>query len=197
MHLKNLVLRAWWDDESAPSIETPIGDFFGLGLGEYFVYQSELLAVAPVKALNSYFQMPFATAARITLENQGPATVRSLYFAIDYVALPLSARGPGPLSRAISPGRAVQSRGERRKKSERQRQLRVSRSRGQGTFCRRNAGRAAERNRMVWRRRRHDFCRWGRDADDQWHGNGRLFQRRLGLWRPALRVSPRRVRRTS
>jgi len=88
MHLKNLVLRAWWDGEASPSIETPIGDFFGLGLGEYFVYQSELLAVAPVKALNSYFQMPFATAARITLENQGPAPARSLYFAIDYVALP-------------------------------------------------------------------------------------------------------------
>ena len=95
MHLKNLVLRAWWDDEDAPSVEVPIGDFFGLGLGEYFVYQSQLLAVAPVKALNSYFQMPFATAARITLENQGPAPVRSLYFAIDYVALPALPEGLG------------------------------------------------------------------------------------------------------
>ncbi len=85
MHLKNLVLRAWWDGEAAPSIETPIGDFFGLGLGEYFVYQSALLAVAPVKALNAYFPMPFATAARMTLENQGSAAVRSLYFAVDYV----------------------------------------------------------------------------------------------------------------
>src|SRR6185369_5419288 len=27
MHLKNLVLRAWWDGESAPSIEVPVGDF--------------------------------------------------------------------------------------------------------------------------------------------------------------------------
>ena len=41
-----------------------MGDFFGLGLGEYFVYQSSLMTVAPVKALNAYFQMPFATAAR-------------------------------------------------------------------------------------------------------------------------------------
>src|ERR1019366_10172204 len=50
-HLKNLVLRAWWDGEATPSVEVPIGDFFGLGLGEYFTYQSALLAVAPVKAL--------------------------------------------------------------------------------------------------------------------------------------------------
>ncbi|MDE3149791.1 MAG: DUF2961 domain-containing protein [Acidobacteriota bacterium] len=88
MHLKNLVLRAWWDGESSPSVEVPIGDFFGLGLGEYFVYQSALLAVAPVKALNSYFQMPFASSARITVTNEGKAPTRSLYFAIDYVSLP-------------------------------------------------------------------------------------------------------------
>jgi hypothetical protein len=60
MHLKNLVLRAWWDGESSPSIESPIGDFFGLGLGEYYTYQSSLLAVAPIKALNAYFKMHFS-----------------------------------------------------------------------------------------------------------------------------------------
>ena len=85
MHLKNLVLRAWWDGESSPSVEAPIGDFFGLGLGDYFVYQSALLAVAPVKALNAYFQMPFASAARITVTNEGKMPTHALYFAIDYI----------------------------------------------------------------------------------------------------------------
>ncbi len=88
MHLKNLVLRAWWDDEDSPSVEVPIGDFFGLGLGEYFVYQSALLAVAPIKALNAYFQMPFSSSARLTLTNEGNVRTDNLYFAIDYVALP-------------------------------------------------------------------------------------------------------------
>lgn len=87
MHLKNLVLRAWWDGESSPSVEVPIGDFFGLGLGEYFVYQSALLTVAPVKALNAYFQMPFSTAARVTLTNEGTVRTDNLYYAIDYVTL--------------------------------------------------------------------------------------------------------------
>jgi D-arabinan exo alpha-(1,3)/(1,5)-arabinofuranosidase (non-reducing end) len=95
MHLKNLVLRAWWDNETSPSVETPIGDFFGLGLGEYFIYQSALLTVAPVKALNSYFQMPFASAARITVTNEGPQPVRSLYYAVDYVTLPNLPEGLG------------------------------------------------------------------------------------------------------
>jgi len=87
-HLKNLVLRAWWDGESSPSVETPVGDFFGLGLGEYYTYQSALLAVAPIKALNSYFQMPFSSAARITITNESKIKTDSFYFHIDYVTLP-------------------------------------------------------------------------------------------------------------
>ena len=96
MHLKNLVLRAWWDGEATPSVEVPIGDFFGLGLGEYFTYQSALLAVAPIKALNAYFQMPFASAARLTLTNEGKVRTDNLYFAVDYVTLP---QLPGDLGR--------------------------------------------------------------------------------------------------
>jgi hypothetical protein len=95
-HLKNLVLRAWWDGESSPSIEAPIGDFYGLGLGEYFTYQSALLTVAPVKALNAYFEMPFATAAKVTITNQGNQRTDNLYFAIDYVTLPAL---PGDIGR--------------------------------------------------------------------------------------------------
>jgi hypothetical protein len=35
-HLKKIVLRMYWDEELTPSVEAPVGDFFGLGLGEYF-----------------------------------------------------------------------------------------------------------------------------------------------------------------
>jgi hypothetical protein len=94
-HLKNLVLRAWWEDETTPSIEAPIGDFFGLGLGEYFTYQSALLDVAPMKALNCYFQMPFASAAKITVTNEGKAPTNSLYFAIDYTKVSQLPEGIG------------------------------------------------------------------------------------------------------
>lgn len=87
-HLKNLVIRAWWDGEPSPSVEAPIGDFFGLGLGEYFTYQSALLTVAPIKALNSYFNMPFANGAKITVTNESDIKTDSLYFAADYVTLP-------------------------------------------------------------------------------------------------------------
>ncbi len=115
MHLKNLVLRGWWDGESAPSIEVPVGDFFGLGLGEYFIYQSALLAVAPMKALNAYFQMPFATAARLTLTNEGTEHTKNLYFAVDYVALASLPKGLGRFHaqyRQAAPCKAVKSDGK-------------------------------------------------------------------------------------
>ncbi len=83
-HLKKLVLRMNWDDEPTPSVETPIGDFFGLGLGDYFLYQSVPLAVGADKALNAFFPMPFRKRARITVTNEGEQRVSHFYFNIDY-----------------------------------------------------------------------------------------------------------------
>lgn len=85
-HLKNLILRMYWDDEESPSVEAPVGAFFGLGLGDYVPHQSTPLAVAPDRALNSFFPMPFRRRARITVENQGPLRVDSFYYNIDYRA---------------------------------------------------------------------------------------------------------------
>jgi len=85
-HLKKIVLRMYWDGEKNPSVEAPIGDFFGLGLGDYFTYQSVPLAVGEAKALNSFFPMPFKKHARITVTNEGHDAIRALYFNIDYRA---------------------------------------------------------------------------------------------------------------
>jgi len=85
-HLKALVLRMYWDGEATPSVEAPIGDFFGLGLGDYFLYQSLPLAVGSDKALNCFFPMPFQKHARITVTNEGAHKTDSFYFNIDYRA---------------------------------------------------------------------------------------------------------------
>jgi hypothetical protein len=85
-HLKKLVLRMYWDGEATPSVEAPVGDFFGLGLGDYFLYESAPLAVGADKALNSFFVMPFQKHALITVTNDGTEKVRAYYFNIDYRA---------------------------------------------------------------------------------------------------------------
>jgi hypothetical protein len=87
-HLKKLVLRMYWDNETTPSVEAPIGDFYGLGLGDYFTYQSFPLAVGSAQALNCYFPMPFRKMGKITVTDEGNRGVDALYFNIDYRAYP-------------------------------------------------------------------------------------------------------------
>jgi len=88
LHLKELVLRMHWDASPAPAVETPIGDFFGLNLGEYVVYASEYLACSPGRSLNCYFAMPYRKGARITVTNEGKQPVGSFYSNIDYMEFP-------------------------------------------------------------------------------------------------------------
>ena len=83
-HLKEIVIRMYWDGNSKPSVEVPVGDFFGLNLGQYFNYQSAFLNCSSIKALNCYFSMPFRKSARITATNEGSQEVSSFYSNIDY-----------------------------------------------------------------------------------------------------------------
>ena len=87
-HLKELVLRIYWEGNAKPSVETPVGDFFGLNLGDYFLYQSAFLNCSSVKALNCYFAMPFRRSARITVTNEGEKPVGAFYSNIDYKLVP-------------------------------------------------------------------------------------------------------------
>jgi hypothetical protein len=87
-HLKEIVLRGYWDGNSKPSVEAPIGDFFGLNLGVYQVYQSEYLACSPGKSLNCYFAMPYRQSARFTVTNEGSQDIGSFYSNIDYMTVP-------------------------------------------------------------------------------------------------------------
>ncbi len=82
-HLRRIVLRAWWDGETNPSIEAPIGDFFGLGYGEPYYWSSLPLAVSD-RALNCFFAMPFSRGARIEIENQGDQRINNFYYYVDY-----------------------------------------------------------------------------------------------------------------
>jgi hypothetical protein len=85
--LKKLVLRMYWDGEETPSVLTPLGDFFGLGLGDYVPMEAAPIVVAPNRALNTFFPMPFDRHALIAVTNEGSQPVRAFYFGVDYRAL--------------------------------------------------------------------------------------------------------------
>jgi hypothetical protein len=77
------ILRMYWDDEPAPSVETPVGDFFAMGWGKYAHVSSLPLCVNPGSAFNSYWPMPFRKKARITMENLNSQRM-VLYYQIDF-----------------------------------------------------------------------------------------------------------------
>jgi len=78
------ILRFYWDDEEEPSVEVPVGDFFGMGWGEYAHLNSLAVCVNPGRAFNCYWQMPFRKKCRITMENIDVNPTR-LYYQVDYV----------------------------------------------------------------------------------------------------------------
>jgi hypothetical protein len=90
LYLRKLVLRMYWDGEKEPSVETPVGDFFGVGHGiaAHFVSLPLSMTCAAGRqqraGMNCYFPMPFAAQARLTIENQCPVKVGSFYYYIDY-----------------------------------------------------------------------------------------------------------------
>ena len=83
-HLKNLVLRMYWDGEKDPSVESPIGDFFGLGNNRYYQYACLPLQIGTKNGLNCFWRMPFSSGARITVTNDGPISVEAFYYYVDY-----------------------------------------------------------------------------------------------------------------
>ena len=78
------ILRFYWDDETNAAVESPVGDFFAWGLGQYAQINSLPVCVNPGSAFNCYWQMPFQKRARITMENRDTGDM-VLYYQINYV----------------------------------------------------------------------------------------------------------------
>ncbi|MEI7729071.1 MAG: glycoside hydrolase family 172 protein [Verrucomicrobiota bacterium] len=77
------ILRFYWDDETEPSIECPVGDFFACGWGKFAPLNSLAVCVNPGSAFNCYWQMPFHKKARITMENLDDKEM-TVYYQINY-----------------------------------------------------------------------------------------------------------------
>ena len=77
-----LVIRAWWDDQEHPSIECPVGDFFGFAHGKITPYHSAVHSVGSTGGRNIWLPMAFAKRARMTFTNEGEKPI-PLYYQID------------------------------------------------------------------------------------------------------------------
>ena len=80
--LRKIVLRAYWDGEDEPSIETPIGDFFGMGHARTRNFASLPVQASPEdgKAFNCYFPMPFGSHMKFTITNEAEDDLLFYYY---------------------------------------------------------------------------------------------------------------------
>jgi len=80
-----------------PSVESPIGPFFGQGWNEQYNYSSFPLNAGPVNGtgLSCYFAMPFEKGARIEIENQNNRNIDAFYYYVDYLEMDKLPEGMG------------------------------------------------------------------------------------------------------
>jgi hypothetical protein len=86
-YYRKIVLRIYWDGERSPSVECPIGDFFGLGHGQYYRYSCAPIQIGDRGGLNCYWRMPFERSARIMVTNESSLPM-GMYFYVDYERYP-------------------------------------------------------------------------------------------------------------
>ncbi len=80
---RDAILRIYWDGQTQPSVESPLGDFFAQGWGHFAQVSSLPVAVNPHRGMNCFWPMPFRQSARLTLENRAPSSM-ACYYQINY-----------------------------------------------------------------------------------------------------------------
>lgn len=88
-HGRKIILRIFWDDETDPSVLSPINDFFCTGHGINAEVRSLPITVTSKgRARNCFFPMPFNRRARVEITNEGMERIGAFYYYVDYRTYP-------------------------------------------------------------------------------------------------------------
>ncbi len=92
--LQGARLRFFWDGDPQPSVDVPLGLFFGSGLGPATV-RGLLIGMDPQGNVYCYFPMPFWRSARLEVENRSGTAISALQYEIQYTRTPYPAGQAG------------------------------------------------------------------------------------------------------
>jgi len=80
-----LRLRVYYDGSKTPSVDAPLGDFFGVGNGYEADLNSMMVRDSSFgRARNCYWPMPFRKSCKITVTNEGNRYARNCYYHVDW-----------------------------------------------------------------------------------------------------------------
>lgn len=83
---RSLVLRIYYDASDKPSVQSPLGDFFGIGHAAFKDFTSMPVTVSSHgRSRTCYWRIPFQKHIKITISNDSPMyEVDSFYYYIDW-----------------------------------------------------------------------------------------------------------------
>jgi len=86
LYFRGVAIRCFWDNEATPSVDVPLGDFFGIGFGE----DGRLNTIAWERDGKGHMRfmlpMPFKKHARIELVNLTDVDLYGFYWHVEYDA---------------------------------------------------------------------------------------------------------------
>ncbi len=82
---QEMMLRIYYDGDTRPGVESPVGDFLANGVGERREVISLPVVVEDADSYNCFWRMPFHKSIRIEIENQSDKPVSLLYYNIDWI----------------------------------------------------------------------------------------------------------------
>ncbi len=82
--IRNIIVRMYWENNSVPSVEVPLSDFFGLAHGAKVLMNSRLITVQPQLGYNCYIPMPFRNHALVTITNESDSDLDWFFYQIDF-----------------------------------------------------------------------------------------------------------------
>jgi hypothetical protein len=83
-NLRSLRIDIYWDGATTPAVSAPLGDFFGIGLGQTTIFQSALFSNPEGRSFNCFIPMPFKTGMKIVMTNESDANLDELFYDVDY-----------------------------------------------------------------------------------------------------------------
>ncbi|GAB4458821.1 MAG: DUF2961 domain-containing protein [Armatimonadaceae bacterium] len=82
--LRGLKLEAFWDGAERPAIAAPLGDFFGVGLGQCVAFESVFFSNPEGRSFNCCLPMPFQNGMRLVLTNETDTDLTFLFYDVNY-----------------------------------------------------------------------------------------------------------------
>jgi Protein of unknown function (DUF2961) len=82
--LRGLRLEMFWDGAASPAVSAPVGDFFGVGLGQMAQFESAFFSNPEGRSLNCFVPMPFRTGMRIVMRNESGRDLPELFYDVNY-----------------------------------------------------------------------------------------------------------------